>query len=547
MFFYIPVTDFSGLETLPHTIRNNGDASLVSFANNDKVNGAVPATVDITNLPPAILAAYPGLDNAVPNDNQDDSDTIQAVLSWLNAQPASNSNQVSTIYIPEGVFDLSETVKVSTANITLKGAGAGRTILQNTSSFKARTQELSDEETVFNSIDQNAYLFTLKKAAKNVSFMDMTLRGSTLHGAIFSGRNEGLVISNLEFNDFLWSAVRLFEVTDASIHDNVFIDAGGQANGGNGITGGSIFATYLKNSEIYNNSITKSGQREGNVYGIKGRGARNIRIYNNTINTNFAIELPFENDSFVEIDHNYLNGVISVPKFGGGKVPEDGFTFHIHHNYFTESYSLEWARNGAEVNHNVFVFETDQDTGNLLSNFGSKAAKGPTKLYNNLIVNPGRGIAWHKGIYNNFSFYNNEVIANQTETPRTAGLFGFNRKTDFSTIEIRDNLIRVNGISRPLMRNQESYGAVIENNELINIADVDDFKNPDTGAPRGLIEPLSFAVGVDGEFIVNGAELSAIANSTNTAETAENGFWARWSPAKLLAHWSKLVEQALKS
>ncbi|MBT9314816.1 right-handed parallel beta-helix repeat-containing protein [Leptothoe spongobia] len=526
MFFSIPVADFAATPTLAYVAPSA--TSIVASAPTNKASEG-PTTIDITNLPQAVFEAHPGLDNAVANDGRDDAETIQAVLKWLKARRTAGNTQPTTIYIPAGTFDLANPLKVQTANITIKGAGPGQTILKNAPSFKVGTQGLPDGETVFDSINQDAYLFTVKEATNNVSFMNMTVSGPTIHGAILSGRNQGLVVKNLEFNDFLWSSVRLFEVRNAKIHNNVFIDAGGQSEGNSGITGGSIFATYLKNSEIYNNKISKSRQREGNVYGIKGREFRDTRIYNNTINTNFAIELPFENDYFVEIDHNYLNGAISVPKFAGGEVPKDGFTFHIHHNYFTRSYSLEWARNGAEVDHNVFVFDPDKDGGNLISNFASEPANGPTKFHNNLIVNPGRGIVWHENIYNNFSFYNNEVIANKTKTPRTAGLFGFHEKTDFSTIAIKNNLIKINGVSRPLMRNQQSYGATIENNQLVNVSDANKFDNPSTGATRGLTAPLAFQVGANGEFAVNGQELITHANSkTLTAQT-------RWSPKALFA------------
>lgn len=529
MFFSIPAADL--VQTPP--VANVSMVAAAPVAKNSR-----PATLDITNLPQAVFEAHPGLDNAVANDGKDDSNTIRAVLKWIKTERAAGNAQALTIYFPEGTFDIAKTVKVNTANVTFKGAGQGGTILKNASSFKVGRKGLPDEETVFDSINQNAYLFSLNDAANNVSFMAMSLRGPHIHGAIVSGYNQGLAVKGVELKNFLWSAIRLFSVEDATLHNNVFIDAGGQSKGNSGITGGSIFATYLKNSEIYNNKISKSRQRESNVYGIKGREFRNTRIYNNTINTNFAIELPFENDRFVEINHNYLNGAVSVPKFSGGNVPEDGVSFHIHHNYFTRSYSLEWARNGAEVNHNVFVFDPEKDGGNLISNFGSEPANGPTKFHNNLIVNPGRGVVWNEGIYNNFSFYNNEVIANQTKTPRKAGLFGFHEKTDFSTIVIKNNLIKVNGISRPLMRNQASYGAVIENNQLVNISDTNKFNNRGTGASRGLSEPLAFQVGVDGEFSVNSQEISSAAESARRAQ-------AKWSPGAMLASiasfWSKYM------
>lgn len=507
MLFYTPTTNVAALESLTEKVVSDGN-TIVAGVSSLTNNAAASNAIDITDLPDAILNVYPGLNNAIANDSEDDADTIQAVIDWIANERAVGNTPVSTIYIPEGTFDLAETITIKTPDIIFKGAGTNLTRLQPTNRFKVGTAGLPDGETVVDSVNRNAYLFELQQTADDVTFTNMTLSGPEIHGAIFGNRTNSLTIKNAKFNDFLWSSVRLFSASNAKIHDNVFIDAGGQAEGETGVTGGSIFATHLKKSEIYNNRIFKSREREGNVYGIKGRQFMDTRIHNNTIKTNFAIELPFEHDSFVEIDHNFLGGVISVPKFSGGKVPQDGYTFHIHHNYFNKSYALEWARNGAEVNNNVFVFDPAKDNGNLISNFDPNPAQGPTKFHNNLIVNPGRGIAWHKGIYNNFAFYNNEVIANKTAKPRKDGLFGFNPDTDFSTIEIRDNVIRANGTSRPLMRNQESYGAIIENNQLVNISDVNQFENPDTGKPKGLLEPLFFEVGVRGEFTIDGADLT---------------------------------------
>ncbi|MEM1252324.1 MAG: right-handed parallel beta-helix repeat-containing protein [Cyanobacteria bacterium P01_H01_bin.21] len=518
MLFYAPDLAFSQIETVTDTFANNASNTIVAgiSSRESDLNDGTPDTIDITDLPTEILQANPGVDSAVANDGVDDAAAIRAVVNWAAAERKDGASDQLTIYIPEGTFDLAETVRVNTTDVILKGAGQGRTVLQNADDFRVGTAGLPDEEIDFKSIDQKAYLLYLNRDADDVTVTDMTLTGPNVHGGILSDGTHNLVIKNLELNNFLWSSIRLFSVRDAKIHDNVFIDAGGRVNG---ITGGSIFATYLKSSEIYNNDISESGIRGGEVYGIKGREFRNTRIYNNTISASFAIELPFEHDRFVEIDHNYLDGVVSLPRLGGGGVPKDGYTFHIHHNYFTRSYALEWARNGVEVNHNVFAFDTDQDNGNLITNFSEKPAKGPTKFHNNLILNPGRGVVWHKSIYNNFSFYNNTVIANETVNSRADGLFGFHEKTDFSTIEIRDNVIEVNGLSRPLMRNQASYDAVIKNNQLSNISDVDSFDNPDTGAPQGVTESLQFRVGANGELAVNGAEIRPAAGQrSNTPQ-----------------------------
>lgn len=476
--------------------------------------------VDVTNLPVEVLAANPGLTNAVGNDGLDDSGAFQAAIDWLASQRTSEFTQEATIYVPGGVFDLDQSVRLDAENIRIVGAGQGLTVLQNSELFQVGTEGLPDAGDNVRSVNRDAYLFSLTAEADNISFSDLTLTGAEVHGAVFGVKADGLDIQNVEFNDFAWSAIRLFNSTNVSIADNTFIDAGGQANGTSGVTGGSIYATFLSNSQIYNNNIFRSGQREGNVYGIKGRKFSNTRIHNNIIDTNFSIELPFENDLFVEIDHNVLNGVVSIPKFSGGPVPEDGFTFHIHHNYFNRSYSLEWTRNGAEIDHNVFVFDPTQDRGNLISSFGDEPAQGPTEFHNNLILNPGRGIFWSRGVYDNFAFYNNEVIVNDTITPRTEGLFGFNPNTNFETIRIQDNVITVNGTPRPLVRNEESYDAVVENNSFVNIADIDRWENLDTGAPQGLISPLLFPLGVMGRLTVDGLNLTETIDSGNTAPVA---------------------------
>ncbi|MGF1513153.1 MAG: glycosyl hydrolase family 28-related protein [Elainellaceae cyanobacterium] len=486
--------------------------------------------INVANLPDEILTGSPGLSNAVPDDGRDDAEAIQAAIDWVALQQARGAAQSTTIYLPEGTFDLGETLKIDTPGLTLEGAGGGLTLLRNADGFQVGIEALSDRGVNLDTLNREAYLFDLGENADGVTFANMALTGPELHGAVFGFGSDNLEIRDVEFNNFAWSSVRLFNLSGAKIHGNRFVDAGGQANGTSGQSGGSIYGTFLRDSEIDNNVLSRSGDREGNVYGIKGRKFSNVRIHHNTINTNFSIELPFENDDFVEIDHNFLDGVVSIPKFGGGPVPDGGFTFHIHHNYFTSSYSLEWTRNGAEIDHNVFDFSPEEDRGNLISSFGQEKADGPTAFHNNFILNPGRGVFWSRGIYNNFSFYNNEIIANETETPRTEGLFGFSSETDFSTVSIRDNVIRVNGLSRPLFRNENSANANIENNTLSNISDADSFDNLDTGAPRGLLEPLLFQVGVDGEFTVDSSALRASAEdtsaeSTSAVVTSANSSW----------------------
>jgi nitrous oxidase accessory protein len=216
------------------------------------------------------------------------------------------------------------------------------------------------------------------------------------------------------------------------------------------------------------------------------------------------MEFPFENDEDNEIDHNVCRGTISIPKHVGGPVPKSGKTFHIHHNWFQDSYSIEFVRNGVEIDHNLFDFDPAKDHGNLISGFGNATAKGPASFHNNLVSNPGRGVFWCNEVFNDLTIRNNHVIARPTATPRKEGLFGFNGKSDFKTITIRDNLIECVELPRPLLRNKESYGATIENNTLTNVSDADQLKNPKVDRAIGLEAPLKFECGVKGEITVNG-------------------------------------------
>ena len=334
-----------------------------------------------------------------------------------------------------------------------------------------------------------------------------------MHGAIFGQGNQDLHLHHLRIRDVLWAGIRTFSMKNARIHDCEFIDAGGRWKRGGvpgvkgGITGGAIFAIWMTDSEISHNRFTRTQmEKQDEFYGIKVRQAKRCRVHHNTIAVNFSMEFPFENDEDNELDHNICHGTISIPKHAGGKVPESGRTFHIHHNYMTHGYSIEFVRNGVEIDHNLFDFTPQRDGGNLISGFGKAPAKGPAVFHNNLVNNPGRGVIWINEPYDNLVIRNNHIIARTTTTPRTEGLFGFNAKCDFRTFRIVDNVIECQGLPRPLLRRDESYGATIRNNRLVNISDTARYENHTGTAKPGLEAPLSFQCGVHGELTVDGWE-----------------------------------------
>ncbi len=442
-----------------------------------------------------------------------------AVLTAHAGQPVTSAKALAaavregaegaTIEIAAGTYALEAPLEPK-ARMTLKGAGLERTIITHVAGWKPPTTTLPDPEMTTNGMDTRAYLIRLADKADGITLSDLTLLGPQLHGAIFGWEPVNLHLHHLRIRDTLWTGVRTFGMKGARIHDCEFIDAGGRWDKGQpglkgGITGGAIFAIWMSDSEIADNRFVRTQQGAADeFYGIKCREGKRCHIHHNTIGVNFSMELPFDNDEDVEIDHNVCHGVISIPKYAGGSVPASGSTFHLHHNWMTTSYAIEFSRNGADIDHNLFDFAVKDDGGNLISSFGQAPAPGPTKFHNNLVNNPGRGVIWINEIYNNLEIRNNHIVTRTTPTPREEGLFGFNPGCDFKTITIQDNLIECVGQARPLLRCKESYGAVIRNNTLTKVSDTDRYENPRTGKLIGLEEPLKFECGVHGEFTVIG-------------------------------------------
>jgi hypothetical protein len=414
-----------------------------------------------------------------------------------------------TILIGPGTFALEKQLDLP-AGITLKGAGIDRTVITHADSWQANPATLPDPETDLGRFDQSGYLLRLERDAGDFTISDLTLRGPNMHGAIFGINNRGVHLHHLRIEDFWYAGIRSYVMSFARIHDCVFVDAGqrwdnGQPGVNGGITGGGIFAIWFGDSEIANNRflMTKTAPNE-HYYGIKGREGRRLRIHHNTIAAGFSIELPFEGDEDVEIDHNVLKYAVSIPKYAGGHIPKSGVSFQFHHNYFQDSYSIEFVRNCVEIDHNLFDFDTAQDGGNLISSFGDVAAPGPAYFHNNLVSNPGRGVMWMNEPYGQLEVRNNHIIARTTATLRDDGLFGFNDGSNFDQFRFVDNKIECLGTPRPLFRNDASGRSLVENNQLTNVTDTDRYSNRPTDRPSGLEAPLKFTCGVDGELTVDG-------------------------------------------
>ena len=430
--------------------------------------------------------------------------TVEALVATVAAAKGG-----AVIELAAGTFKLTRPLDLK-MGMTLKGAGIGKTIITHAKGWRANPATLPDPETNHEKFDRTGYLIRCVNDAKDITVSHLTLTGPQMHGAIFGFANEGLDFHDLRIENFMYSGIRTYAMKRVKIHDCTFVDAGQRWDNGKpgvkgGITGGGIFAIWMSDTEIWNNRflVTKKAPNE-HYYGVKGREARRVHIHHNTIEAGFSVELPFEGDEDVEIDHNILLSAVSIPKYAGGPVPKSGRTFHLHHNYFRDSYSIEFVRNGVEIDHNLFDFDAASDGGNLISAFGDVPAKGPASFHNNLVSNPGRGVMWMNEPYAWLEVRNNHIIARTTKTPRTEGLFGFNEKSNFKTFQFTGNIIECLGTARPLFRNDASGGAVVENNRLTNVTDTARYTNKQTAAPAGLEQPLKFQCGVNSEMTVDG-------------------------------------------
>lgn len=414
---------------------------------------------------------------------------IKDVPSLIAA--VNNGTAGKLISLAPGNFELTEPL-LPKPGMSIIGAGSDRTTITAVSSWQTNTDELPAVEA------PQAYLVNLSDV-NNVTISNIKLTAKNLHGAIYAKNADGLELDHLHLEDFLWSSVRTISTDKMKIHDNVFVDAGDRYGA---TAGGAIYMNWTKDSEFWNNKIFSLPNSTKQFFGFKGNKGTNLRFHHNDIRVDFSLEFPFASDRNIEIDHNIFQGAVSIPKQAGGSVVEGELTYHIHHNWFKQSYALEWSRNNVEIDHNFFDFDLKDDAGNLIANFSKAASPGFTLFHDNLIRNPGRGIFWTQGIYNRFSFYNNHVQANNLT--RLDGFFGFHPLSDFTTIEIKNNIIENTAKNpRPLMRNRESYSASIENNLFKNIEDTSFYKNNQTNSPKGLRQPLSMKLGINNSCKIN--------------------------------------------
>ena len=467
------------------------------------------ASVVLTNLPSEITG---NLSEAERN-NDDFAPELQAAIDYLGDKVAAGEFDRGALRLPAGEYALNQSVSLRTG-VGLYGDGVSATSVVAGPDFPALPEDLNDGAVDPDRLYRPGYLFDLNED-DDITFDGIAFSTPNLLGVVVASFSDRLTVANSAFSGAQWSALRLIRVTNALIERNTFVNAGG-SRGGNG-EGGSIFGTWIRSSTVRHNLIDESTEEwSKQAFGIKGRQWYDSEIaYNTILLTQFSIELPFENDHSVEIHHNVLGGPVSMPKAGvAGIIPDEAkYSFYLHHNVFFYSYSLEGPRNDFIIEENVFAFSPDANTGadkgNLVSTFGNSYSTYPEGMVfkRNLILNPGRGIFWSGSSVNELDFSNNYVYVVPTINNRTNPMFDFRDDGNTAGVTLSDNVIEMDGVSRPLLNDAITGKVKLSNNKLVGVSDADELDNPQTGAVQGLGEPLRFSVGVDGAYEIDSRAL----------------------------------------
>ena len=352
---------------------------------------------------------------------------------------------------------------------------------------------------------EDEYLISFKKAG-DIHIHSLALESSPDHritGAIRCSASKNIHLHDLVIKEFRWNGLLLANSQQVNLHDCQITNASTDKSR---YWGGSIRTQWLKHSEIHKNRIVS---QVGGGYGYKGGGHEGVRIHHNVfdIEGGFAIESAHENEYGVEIDHNFANHCISIPKGGQGADPNSRgyeYSFWIHHNYLTHSYTIEGPRNHLRFDHNYV--HVDRPNGRIYTHHGGKN-QGPIWIHHNVIENVDRGFVWmNEGLAENIFVYNNTVICADAGD-RTGSLFGAYTAERLNNWVVKNNLfIGAWSRPRPLMASQREVPSkiVLQNNLCLDItgAPSGNHVNRDPGLRREGEKPAEFFAPASGESFV---------------------------------------------
>ena len=253
------------------------------------------------------------------------------------------------------------------------------------------------------------YLVVLAKV-KDVTVRDLVLCSTPEHritGAVRCQGSQGVTLERLVVREFRWNGLALENSEKLNVRHCLIENASTDKLQNNG---GLIRTRWIKDSEMgYNRLVSTIGKG----YGYKAGGHTNVRLHDNHIEVagEFAIESAHENEFGVEIDHNFLNRCISVPKGGQGADPKQRgheYSFWIHHNLMTDSYAIEGPRNHLRLDHNYIRCE--KPNGRIYTQHGG-INHGPVWIHHNIVENADRAFIWmNQGLAENIHAFNNTVV-----------------------------------------------------------------------------------------------------------------------------------------
>lgn len=318
------------------------------------------------------------------------------------------------------------------SGITIVGMGGGA----NKTQIVASTDWLVKAPCEQNNSDQ--YLIVLNQA-HNVTIDNVVLASSPqpITGAIYASRSNNLKIHDVVVKDFRWAGMYFELLSGLEVYNcNIENASTEKCRFHNGM----IRTKWIKHSQLHHNRLVST---IGGGYGYKGGGHENVRIHHNhfEIQGAFAIESAHENEFGVEIDHNYINRCISIPKGGQTADPNPRgyqYSFWIHDNLLTDSYTVEGPRNHLRLSHNYIRIE--KPNGRVYTHHGG-INHGPVWIEHNVIENVDRALIWMNcGLAENIYVYHNTVYCADAGE-RTGAVLGAPRSDRLNNWVVHNNII----------------------------------------------------------------------------------------------------------
>lgn len=118
-------------------------------------------------------------------------DTTEALVDAVR-----DGAEGDTIEVAAGTYALQVPLEPK-SGMTLKGAGADKTIITHVAGWKPSCKALPDPEMKTAGMDTQAYLIRLQDKAAGITISDLTLRGPQVHGAIYGSENKNLHLHHL--------------------------------------------------------------------------------------------------------------------------------------------------------------------------------------------------------------------------------------------------------------------------------------------------------------------------------------------------------------